>query len=57
MSEVGSIPLQGTMRTREPERIWAGSRMDTASSKGYFTRLALVPCAMAPDANMHRVFQ
>jgi len=31
--------------------------MDTASSKGYFTRLALVPCAMAPDANMHRVFQ
>jgi len=57
MSKVGSTPFPGTMRAREPERIWAGSRMDTASSKGYFTRLALVPCAMAPDANMHRVFQ
>jgi hypothetical protein len=28
-----------------------------ASSKGYFTRLALVPCAVAPDANVHRVSQ
>jgi hypothetical protein len=57
MSNVGSTPFPGTMRAREPERIWAGSRMDTASSKGYFTRSALVPCAMEPAANVHRVPQ
>lgn len=55
--DTGFHPVSATTRETEPWRVWVGSRVGTASSKGYFIRPALMPCALVPDANGHRALQ
>jgi hypothetical protein len=45
---VGSVAPCGVKRLQEPA-LQAGGRMGTASARSSLTRLALMPCAEAPD--------